>query len=605
LREYRERHQTLTRKTAAMDQSVPVMLIATTDPTSRRILGDELRRRYGADYEVVDCVDRAHGRAVLEGLRRWGRPVALVLGCYGPADRGGLDFLRRAYGYHPAAKRGVVVTWGDFSSAPTVFKAVAQGHADLVIIRPERLRDEEFHGAITDALDDWHLAQGGGFEAVRLIGKIGDERTHALRDSLSRNHIPVGFHPVGSDAAQRTLESLNLRDPVLPVMVLEFTAPPTVLVNPSDLEIAEALGVTRPPPADKIFDVVVVGAGPSGLATAVYASSEGLSTMVVEGEAVGGQAGTSSLIRNYPGFSRGVSGAHLAYRSFHQAWIFGTDFLFMRKVETLGVDGTVRTVSISDGSVVRGRTVVVATGVDYRRLGIQQLEDLVGRGVFYGATVSEAPSMAGKHVCVVGGGNSAGQAALHLAKYAKKVSLLVRGPTLAVSMSDYLIAQLEATRNIAIRYGTEVVGVRDLDGFLAGVEVAAPGTADAAPIEEIEAGGLFVLIGSVPRTSWLPDTVQRDASGFLRTGAIREVSDAGSNGRGRSPLALETSMPGVFAIGDVRAGSIKRVATAVGDGATVVSMLHAYLAENPLPSSMPATGEAATPAESPGDVRFS
>ncbi|AUI52937.1 FAD-dependent oxidoreductase [Arthrobacter crystallopoietes] len=588
-----------------MDQSVPVMLLATTDPTSRRILGDELRRRYGADYEVVDCVDLAHGRAVLEGLRRWGRPVALILGCYGPADRGGLDFLRRAYGYHPAAKRGVVVTWGDFASAPTVFRAVAQGHADLVIIRPERLRDEEFHGAITDALDDWHLAQGSGFEAVRLIGKTGDSRTHALRDSLSRNHIPVGFYPVGSEAAERTLASLNLRDPALPVLVLEFTASPTVLENPSDLEIAEALGVTRPPPADKIFDVVVVGAGPSGLATAVYAASEGLSTMVVEREAVGGQAGTSSLIRNYPGFSRGVSGAHLAYRSFHQAWIFGTDFLFMRKVETLGVDGALRTVSISDGTTVRGRTVVVATGVDYRRLGIPQLEELVGRGVFYGATVSEAPSMAGKHVCVVGGGNSAGQAALHLAKYAKKVSLLVRGPTLAVSMSDYLIAQLEATRNVAIRYGTEVVGVRDLEGFLAAVDVAGRGAADAGPIEEIEAGGLFVLIGSVPRTSWLPDTVQRDPSGFLRTGAIREVSDAESNGPGKLPLALETSMPGVFAIGDVRAGSIKRVATAVGDGATVVSMLHAYLAEHPLPASMSSTGGVAAPEESPGDVRFS
>ena len=587
-----------------MDDSVPIMLIATPDPTSRRILGDELRRRYGADYEVVACADHAHGRAVLEGLRRWNRPVALILGCYGPADRGGLDFLRRAYGFHPAAKRAVVVTWGDFASAPTVFRAIAQGYAELVIIRPERSRDEEFHGAITDALDDWHLAQGVGFEAVRLIGEVGDQRTHMLRDSLSRNHIPVGFHPAGSESAQRTLASLNLRDPVLPVMVLEFTAPPIVLENPSDLQIAEAMGVTRPPPADKIFDVLVVGAGPSGLATAVYASSEGLSTMVVEGEAVGGQAGTSSLIRNYPGFSRGVSGAHLAYRSFHQAWTLGTDFLFLRKVEGLRVDGGLYAVSISDGSVVRCRIVVVATGVDYRRLGIPQLEDLVGRGVFYGATVSEAPSMAGKHVCVVGGGNSAGQAVLHLAKYAKKVTLLVRGPTLSVSMSEYLISQLEATRNVAIRYGTVLVGARNQDGFLAAVKVAASATADAVPSEEIEAGGLFVLIGSVPRTSWLPDTVERDQAGFLRTGASRVVSDAGSVRPDRPPLALETTMPGIFAIGDVRSGSIKRVATAVGDGATVVSMLHTYLAENSLPASHPAPGEAATSEELPGDDRF-
>lgn len=585
-----------------MDHSVPIMLIATTDPDSRRILGDELRRRYGADYEVVACADHAHGRAVLEGLRRWNRQVALILGCYGPADRGGLDFLRRAYSYHPAAKRGVVVIWGDFASAPTVFRAIGRGYAELVIIRPERLRDEEFHGAITDALDDWHLAQGVGFEAVRLIGEVGDERTHALRDSLSRNHIPVGFYPAGSEMAERTLESLHLRDPVLPVMVLEFTAPPVVLENPSDLEIAEAMGVTRPPPPDKIFDVVVVGAGPSGLATAVYASSEGLSTMVVEGEAVGGQAGTSSLIRNYPGFSRGVSGAHLAYRSFHQAWTLGTDFLFLRKVERLGTYGGLYAASISDGSVVRCRAVVVATGVDYRRLGIPQLEYLVGRGVFYGATVSEAPAMAGKHVCVVGGGNSAGQAALHLAKYAKNVTLLVRGPTLSVSMSDYLISQLEATRNVAIRYGTVIVGARDRDGFLAAVKVAA---SDSTPGEEIEASGLFVLIGSVPRTSWLPDTVERDPAGFLRTGVSRDAGDAGPVRPDRSPLALETSMPGIFAIGDVRAGSIKRVATAVGDGATVVSMLHTYLAENPLPASPPAPGEAAAPEEPPGDVRSS
>jgi thioredoxin reductase (NADPH) len=591
-----------------MDDSVPIMLIATTDPASRRILGDELRRRYGADYEVLVCASHAHGRAVLEGLRRWDRPVALILGCYGPSDQGGLDFLRRAYGFHPAAKRAVVVTWGDFASAPTVFQGIARGYAELLIIRPERSRDEEFHGAITDALDDWHLAQGVGFEAVRLIGKVGDERTHTLRDSLSRNHIPVGFHVFGSEMATRTLESLGLSDPELPVLVLEFASPPTVLENPSDLEIAQAMGVTRPPPADKIFDVVVVGAGPSGLATAVYASSEGLSTLVVEGEAVGGQAGTSSLIRNYPGFSRGVSGAHLAYRSFHQAWTLGTDFLFLRKVERVDADGPLYTVSISDGSAVRCRTVVVATGVDYRRLGIPQLEDLVGRGVFYGATVSEAPSMAGKNVCVVGGGNSAGQAVLHLAKYAKKVTLLVRGAALSATMSEYLISQLQATRNVMIRYGTVIVGARHQDGFLTAVKVAPSATADATLAEEIEAGGLFVLIGSMPRTAWLPDAVECDSAGFLRTGVRRDGSDSAVT-PGRQPLALETNMPGIFAIGDVRSGSIKRVATAVGDGATVVSMLHTYLAENPLPAAPPtpvqaSPAQAATSEEVSGDIRL-
>ncbi|MBT2247797.1 FAD-dependent oxidoreductase [Arthrobacter sp. BHU FT2] len=572
-----------------MDDPVPILLIASTDTASRRTLEDELRRRYGADYEVVVCVDYAHGRAVLEGLRRWKRAVALILGCYGPGDQGGLDFLRRAYGYHPAAKRGVVVTWGDFASAPTVFRALSQGYAEFLVIRPERPRDEEFHGAVTDALDDWHLAQGVGFEAVRLIGEVGDSRTHMLRDSMSRNHIPVGFHPAGSASAQRTLEGLGLQNPALPVLVLEFTAPPVVLENPTDLEIAEAMGVTRPPPPDKVFDVVVVGAGPSGLAAAVYAASEGLSTMVVEAEAVGGQAGTSSLIRNYPGFSRGVSGAHLAYRTFHQAWTLGADFLFLRTVESLREDGAHYAVSVSGGSLVRCRSVVVATGADYRRIGLPQLEDLVGRGVFYGSTVSEAPSMAGKQVCVVGGGNSAGQAVLHLARYAKKVTLLVRGPSLSASMSEYLIAQLAATRNVSVRPGTAIVGARDQDGFLAAVKVAGSGEPSGSAGEEIEAAGLFVLIGSSPRTSWLPDTVQRDKAGFLRTGTARDLGGDGAAPSDWPPLALETSMPGVFAIGDVRSGSIKRVATAVGDGATVVSMLHSYLA-----------GKTAAPSVSPG-----
>jgi thioredoxin reductase (NADPH) len=556
-----------------MDDDVPVMLLATTDAASREVMGPELRRRYGSDYEVVVCADYGHARAVLEGLRRWGRQVALVVGCYGPGDREGLDFLRQARSLQPAAKRAVTVIWGDFASAPTVFTAIGQGHADLLLVRPERPRDEEFHGAVTDALDDWHLTQGVGFSAVRLIGEQRDERVHSLRDSFGRNHIPVSFHPVGTDSTDRLIAGLGLEDPDLPVVVLSFTTPPTTLVNPTDLEIGDAFGLMEPLPADSLYDVVVVGAGPSGLAAAVYASSEGLSTLVVEQQAVGGQAGTSSLIRNYPGFSRGVSGTHLAARSFQQAWSFGTQYSFMRQVEGLGVDGDLRTVSMSDGSVVRARSVVVATGVDYRRLEVPELERLLGRGVFYGAAVSEAPSMAGEQVLVVGGGNSAGQAALHLAKYARHVTLLVRGPSLAASMSDYLISQLDATRNVSIRYQTAVLGGREVDDCLGAVTVGSP---DGGDTEELPAAGLFVLIGSQPRTSWLPEEVRRDPAGFVRTGP-----DGDGNPAGPMRRPLETSLPGVFAIGDVRAGSIKRVATAVGDGAAVIATIHGYLSEHP------------------------
>lgn len=571
-----------------MESTEPVILLATTDPVARSVLGGELRRRYAADYEVVVCADYAHGRAVLEGLRRWGRPVALVVGCYGPDDRDGLGFLRRAYALAPAAKRAVAVTWGDFASAGAVFATIARGHAELALVRPEQPRDEEFHGAVADALDDWNLAQGRGFEAVRLIGEAQDPRVYALRDSFSRNHIPVGFHEAGTDAAHRMLQALDLEAPALPVVVLAFTSPPTVLQAPTDLEIAEAFGLMSPIPEGRVHDVLVVGAGPSGLAAAVYASSEGLSTLVVEQQAVGGQAGTSSLIRNYPGFSRGVSGAHLAYRSFQQAWSFGTEYLFMRQVTGLESDGTLHRVRMSDGSVVLTRSVLVATGVDYRRLDVPTLEELLGRGVFYGAAVSEAPSMSGRPVCVVGGGNSAGQAALHLARYAAHVTLLVRGPTLAASMSAYLVEQLEATRNVSIAYHRTVTGGRQADGSLVAVTVADPRSSGAdAATEELEAAGLFVLIGSVPRTGWLQGAVACDEAGFIRTGAgtLRDGD------RERPALPLETNLPGVFAIGDVRAGSIKRVATAVGDGASSIATLHSYLADHPAPARVEGTDE--------------
>ena len=566
-----------------MDEQVPVLLLAAADPVSRDMLGSELRRRYGADYEVVVCADYAHGTAVLEGLRRWERPVAMVIGCYEQDDRGGLDFLRRAYGLHPSAKRAVAAVWGDFASAGPVFEAIARGHAELSLLRPERPRDEEFHATIADALEDWHLAQGIGFAAVRLIGDRLDDRVHNLRDSFARNHIPVAFHPIDEEAGRHMLAGLGLEDPELPVVVLAFTSPPTTLVDPTDLEIAEAFGLTQPLSPDRLWDVVVVGAGPSGLAAAVYASSEGLETLVIEQQAVGGQAGTSSLIRNYPGFSRGISGAQLAYRAFQQAWAFGTEYSFMREVIGLSADGDVRTVAMSDGSTVRARSVVIANGVDYRRIGVPMLEALVGRGVYYGAAVSEAPSMRGRDVAVVGGGNSAGQAVLHLARYARRATLLVRGPSLAASMSDYLIGQLEATRNVDVRYGVTVAGGTEKDGALASIMLAPATGQDEGSDgpEELVVSGLFLLIGSMPRTAWLADTVVRDDAGFVRTGQDCLSDDAMASGERRLPL--ETSLPGVFAVGDVRAGSIKRVATAVGDGATVIALLHGYLAEHPAP----------------------
>jgi len=555
----------------------PVMLLVTVDDDSRVVLDGELRRRYGIDYEVITCRGYDHARAVLEGLRRWGRDVAMVFSCYNPADRDGLAFLRRTRSVHPSAKRVVVVKWGDFESSAPVFRAIAEGHAESQLVRPERSRDEEFHGSITDLLDDWDLAQGRGFEAVRLIGRH-DERTHTLRDAFARNHIPVGFYPAESEAARRLLVGMGLEDPEFPVVVLQFTSPPTTLVNPTDIELADAFGLMSPPSSDAVYDLVVIGAGPAGLATAVYAASEGISTLVIEREAVGGQAGTSSLIRNYPGFARGVSGTHLAFRSFQQAWAFGAEFLFFRDVVGLRAENGEHVLTLSDGTSVRSRATVVATGVAYRRLGIPALEELVGRGVYYGAAVTEAPAMAGRPAFVVGGGNSAGQAALHIAKYARRVTLLVRGTSLAASMSEYLIEQMASTRNIDIVHRAAVVGGTAVDESLAEIEVS---RLDDGTSEVVPCAGLFLLIGSTPHTGWLEGAVQRDQAGYVLVGA--DVDRAEVADPTRAPLPLETSVPGVFAIGDARRGSVKRVATAVGDGAAVVQLVHGYLAEAPAP----------------------
>jgi thioredoxin reductase (NADPH) len=563
---------------SAPDDLPPVMLLVTVDDESRAVLDGELRRRYATDYEIVTCRGYDHAKAILDGLRRWGRPVAMVLTYYGPGDHDGLSFLRRARSLHPSAVRVVAVRWGDFGSSTPVFRAIAEGHAELQVTRPERPRDEEFHGSITDSLDDWHLALGNGFEAVRMIGRH-DERTYTLRDEFARNHIPVGFYEADSEAGRRTLTELELDNPELPVLVLQFQSPPTTLANPSDVDLADAFGLMRPPSADTVYDVAIIGAGPAGLAAAVYAASEGLRVLVVEREAVGGQAGTSSMIRNYPGFARGVSGTHLAFRAFQQAWAFGAEFVFLREVVRLRAEDGEHELTLSDGSRVRSRTTVVASGVSYRRIGIPELERLVGRGVFYGAAVSEAPAMAGQQVFVVGGGNSAGQAVLFLSRFAKQVTLLVRSPGLAASMSEYLIAQLHSTHNVEIVYNASVVGGQSVDDSLTGVEIA---HAPSGSTELVPAAGLFVLIGSSPHTGWLQGTVQLDETGFVAVGG--DVDRTRLEDPERAPLPLETSVPGVFAIGDARRGSIKRVAAAVGDGAAVVEVVHGYLAAAPVPA---------------------
>lgn len=548
----------------------PAIVVISCEPTARAVLTREIASRYGRDYRCLFPRDPDDFAATLAGLRDEHATVALVIAAFGEGDEGGIALASSARTTHPTARRAVAVAWGDFGRAREMFEAIAAGQIDFHVLWTRRDRDEEFHRTVTEGLEDWAFNMSGGFEPVRLIGERWASRSAELRDTFARNHIPLGFYDSDSEAGRRVLAELGLVSPPLPVVVVQFTPQPVVLQAPTDIEIVQAFGHLATYDASVDLDLVVIGAGPAGLAAAVYAASEGLRTLVVEKQAVGGQAGTSSLIRNYPGFPKGISGNKLAYSSFEQSWSFGAQYLFMREVTALAAEGTGFALSLSDGTRINARAVIIATGVAYRRLGVPALEALQARGVFYGAATTEAPAFAGRRVFVVGGGNSAGQAAMHLSRYAAEVTVLVRGPNVAASMSDYLVRELAAAPNVSVRHRVQIVGGGG-DGYLEHLVLA---DLESGAEETVAADGVFVLIGSEPHTDWLEGAVERDRWGFIVTGPdLRPEPGA------RMPLPLETSRPGVFAVGDVRHASVKRVASAVGEGAVSVSYVHRWLEE--------------------------
>jgi thioredoxin reductase (NADPH) len=549
-------------------------VLVTQDSEALATTGAELEDRYGRAYDVIRCDSHEMAQERLEALRAAHSPVALLLVGHGGKDPDGLDTLVTLCHLAPQALRVSLIRWGDFETAGPLFEAVSLGRVDRWLLRPEAHPDEAFHLALTEALEQWQSRKGGGFEAVQIIGELWAPRSQELRDTFARNRIPIGFLDPTKPHGRQVLDALDLDEPRLPVVVLRFRPDPVVLQDPTNVEIADAFGLMAPLPQDARFDVVIIGAGPAGLGAAVYAASEGLQTVVVEQQAIGGQAGTSSLIRNYLGFPSGISGSRLAENAYRQAWTFGSTFHFMRSATGLRADGDHRVVELSDGTTVSARAVIVATGASYRRLGVPALEALQGRGVFYGAATTEAKAMRGRHVYVAGGANSAGQAALHLATYAQAVTLLVRRSTLAETMSDYLIRQIRSDPTIDVRYRTAVIGGTGSE-FLETIELQ---DLDSGETEEVP-GVLFVLIGSEPRTEWLAGAVTRDRWGSLPTGsALLEHPHGAPWPLTRPPLMLETSMPGVLAAGDVRQGSVKRVASAVGEGALAVHLLHQYLA---------------------------
>jgi len=552
----------------------PVVLAVDDDGDVLAALEAALAKRYGADYDIFAERSPAAALQVLERLRRQQVAVALILADQWMPHMTGLDLLARTRALHPSARRLVLIGVWDRSANEQMSQAMTLGWLDGWVLKPWEPAEEHLYLPVSEQLTEWIRATGQpGFVAIRIVGEQWARRSHEIRDLLDRNAISYRFYPPDSEAGRQLLRESGQDGTRLPVAVL-FDG--RVLVDPTDAEGATAIGVaTRPEPGR--YDLIVVGAGPAGLSAATYGASEGLRTLMVEPEALGGQAGSSSRIRNYLGFPFGVSGRNLGHRASAQAILFGAELVYARAAG-LRPAGRDWVVTLANGSRAVGGTVLVATGAAYRRLDAPGVDGLLGAGVFYGAAVSEARAMTGSQVFVVGAGNSAGQAALHLAKYAERVTILARGDALGRTMSDYLVKELQASDAITVRLGTQVVAA----GGAGRLEQLTLHDGRTGATETVPAGALFILIGAQPRAEWLAGTLERDERGFVLTGP--DLLQGGRPPPGwpldRFPLPLETSLPGVFAAGDVRYRSIKRVASAVGEGSIAIQLVHDYLGEH-------------------------
>jgi thioredoxin reductase (NADPH) len=548
---------------------LPVLLAVDEDRDALDEVAAQLVQRYGHDYRIESRCDPDDALRTLRELADEGEDVALVLAASSLSSAAGRHLLEHVRRLHPHAGRALLVpagVWSDQPTADAIRDAMALGRIDYYVPRPAGVLDEVFHEAVSSFLHEWARERQVVPQTVHIVGETWSGRAYELREVLEQCAAPHAFCLAASKEGRELLARAG-RDPKLPVMVLPDGR---VLSDPSNAEIAEVVGA----PAELEegdFDLAIVGAGPAGLSAAVYGASEGLRVLVVDQGGIGGQARSSSLIRNYLGFPMGISGSRLAERAFDQAVAFGASFLLMHRVSGLAHSDGRLTVSLEDGRQVSARAVILATGATYSRLDVPALEELRGAGVFYGGPGSEAPALRGKTAYIIGGGNSAGQAALHLARYARVVTLVVRAPSLGVGMSHYLVRTVQATPNVEVRTGTTVVGGGG-DGRLEQLVLRDGGGEE----DTVAADALFVLIGARPHIDWLPPELARDSDGFLLTGADLDGHDWPLE---RRPLPFETSMPGVLAAGDVRHASVKRVASAVGAGAIAVQLVHSLLGE--------------------------
>jgi thioredoxin reductase (NADPH) len=543
----------------------PVILAVDDEPAVLAAVARDLRRGFGERYRIMRAGSGAEALDLLAQIRARGEQVALLVADQRMPGMAGTDYLVQARPIVPEAKRVLLTAYADTAAA---IAAINEVSLDYYLLKPWDPPEEQLLPVVEDLLTTWESGAALESGGVRVIGHRFSKESHDLRDFLARNRVPARWLDVERDSEARELLTVAGVDSAgLPVALLEDGS---VLERPSVLELAERLGVAVQPLAEH-YDLVIVGGGPAGLAAAVYGASEGLRTVMVEREAPGGQAGQSSRIENYLGFPAGLSGSDLARRATDQARRLGAELLTVSDAVALRAEGAGRIVELSGGGVLSANCVLVASGVSYRQLQAPGFSDFTGAGIYYGAALTEARACTDQHVVVIGGANSAGQAAVYFSGYAARVSMLVRADSLAKSMSHYLVEQIAALPNIEVRTSTQAVGAEGEEGHLRALRIRdGEGT---ETLEQVDA--CFVFVGAVPRTDWLEGVVARDERGFILAGP--EVREQGWPLR-RDPYVLETSVPGVFVAGDVRARSIKRVASAVGEGSMAVSLIHEYLA---------------------------
>lgn len=547
----------------------PVLLAVDDDPDVLRAVERDLRHQYSDRYRVLSADSGPAALDILHRLAQRSEPVALLLADHRMPRMTGIEFLTAAIQQFPDVRRVLLTAYADTEAAIRAINVVKLDH---YLLKPWEPADRNLYPVLDDLLDQWSAGYRPPFEGIRVVGARWSRRCYDAREFLARHQLPYQWLDVESADGKALLEKAG-PGIALPAV---FLADGSVLADPNPSDLAARVGL-RTTSQNRFFDLVIVGGGPAGLAAAVYGASEGLKTVIVEREAPGGQAGLSSRIENYLGFPSGLSGGDLARRAVAQARRFGAEILAPQEVTCVRADGAYRIVTLADGSELSCHALVIATGVQWRKLDIPGIDRLQGAGVYYGAGSTEAISCRDEDVYIVGGANSAGQAAMNFARYARKVVMLVRGESLGATMSQYLISDIEGTPNISVQTGVEVVGVHGEEKLDAlSISCAGTGSVDTVP-----ASSMFVFIGAEPRTAWLDGFVQRDRRGFVLTGP--EVMREGKRPAGwtadRDPFLLETNVPGVFAVGDVRSGSVKRVASSVGEGSIAIQFVHSHLAK--------------------------